>query len=69
MQKYVSNEPRIADDALSATDWRTLGQIRGFLQGFYEATKACEGRDASLDMVLPIMDFLLEKCEKAAETF
>lgn len=54
---------------MSANDWRTLSRIRGILQKFYDATKACEGRQATLDMVLPIMDFLLEKYEDAAETF
>lgn len=54
---------------MSATDWHTIGRIRGILQMFYDATKACEGRQATLDMVLPIMDFLLEKYEETAETF
>ena len=57
------------DDALSALDWRLLAQIRDFLRAFYDATKACEGQTATIDRVLPIMDFLLEKYEQGAEEF
>lgn len=57
------------EDALSALDWQLLAQIRNFLRSFYDATKACEGQAATIDRVLPIMDFLLEKYEQGTETF
>ena len=43
--------------------------IRNFLKAFYDTTKASEGRDATIDHILLIMDFLLERYETAAKTF
>ncbi len=57
------------DDALSALDWRLLPQIRDFLQAFYDATKVCEAQTATIDRILLIIDFLLEKYEQDAEEF
>ena len=41
-----------------------LNSIRDFLLPFHDATKASEGRSATLDRVLPTMDFLLEVFEE-----
>ena len=66
----VSNEePELSTDLLSAEEWRTLNHIRDFLQAFHDATKATEGRAATLDGVLPSMDFLCAQFEYAIEEF
>jgi hypothetical protein len=36
---------------------------------FYNATVATEGRTATIDRVLPTIDFLLEQFESAKETY
>ncbi len=65
----VHNEDALAKDSLSSTDWRTLSQIRDFLQGFYDTTKATEGRQATLDQVLPSLNFIVLKFERALFTY
>lgn len=66
----ISNEEDdLADDVLTSDDWKLLTYIRNFLQGFFDATKATEGRHATLDRVLPTMDFLIDRFEKAANQF
>ena len=66
----VSNEePELSTDLLSAEEWKILGHIRDFLQAFHDATKATEGRAATLDGVLPSMDFLCAYFEHAIEEF
>lgn len=54
---------------MSALDLRLLAQIWDFLQAFYDATKTYEKQTATIDQVLPIMDFLLKKYEQGAEEF
>ena len=53
------------NDILSDDDWGQLQKIYAFLQSFHEATLATEGRTASIEKVLPTMDFLLERFENA----
>ena len=65
----VHEEPGLAKDFLSHTDWLTLTNIRDFLQAFYHTTKATEGRRATLDMVLPSLDFLALRFEQAIEKY
>src|SRR5204862_2770553 len=43
--------------------------IYDFLRGFHDATIATEGRESTIEKVLPIMDFLLAKYEKAMRDF
>ena len=57
---YSSDESELADNILTASDWRIINTICSFLRNFHDATKATEGRRAILDMVLPMMDFLIE---------
>ena len=57
---YISDEPDFADDTLSASDWRTINYICSFLRYYYDTTIATEGRRATLDIVLPTIDFLIE---------
>lgn len=66
----VSNdEPDLAKDLLTAGEWRVLIQIRDFLKGFHDATKATEGRRATLDRILPTMDFLADRFENAVDRY
>ncbi len=69
MIQTVHEESSLAKDLLSNTDWQTLSNIRNFLQGFYDTTKATEGRQATLDRVLPSLDFLVARFEKAIEVY
>lgn len=62
-------EPDLSNDLLSAEDWKTLVHIRDFLKGFYDTTKVTESKAATLDRVLPTMDFLIERFERAALDF
>lgn len=66
----LNNEkPALQKDMLTADEWRTLGYIHNFLQNFHDATKATEGRRATLDRVIPTMDFLATIFEKARKEF
>lgn len=53
-----------ADDKLTDKEWVTLGKIRSFLNKLKMATKALEGHAATLDRVLPSMDFILDVFER-----
>jgi hypothetical protein len=59
----------LVEDVLSSSDWANLSNIHGFLRDFHEATKATEGRSATLERVLPSMDYLLEKLEDGKTTY
>jgi hypothetical protein len=51
------------DDLLSEKDWQDLQKLHDFLLFFHDATAATEGHAATIDRVLPTMDFLLEQFE------
>jgi hypothetical protein len=57
------------DDLLSEKDWQDLQKLEDFLLFFHDATLATEGRSATIDRVLPTMDFLLEQFETAKQTY
>ena len=59
----------LVGDVLSSSDWANLSNIYGFLRDFYKATKAIEGCSATLERVLPSMDYLLEKLEDGKTTY
>ena len=65
----ANEEPDLSSDLLSADEWRTLTLIRDFLQAFSDTTKATEGYTATLDRVLPSMDFLVSHFEQAIDQF
>ena len=65
----TNNEPALSKDLLGAEEWVTLQHIRDFLHPFQQVTKATEGRRATLDQVLPSMDFLAETFENATEKY
>lgn len=56
-------------DALTPSDWTTLGHFHKYLKFFYQATLATEGYEATIDRVLSTMEFLLEKLEAAKVEF
>jgi hypothetical protein len=53
-----------AEDKLTKKEWATLENIRSFLNKLKMATKALEGHAATLDRVLPSMDFILDVFER-----
>jgi hAT family C-terminal dimerisation region len=57
------------EDLLSEKDWQDLQKMQDFLLFFHDATLATEGRSATIDRVLPTMDFLLEQFETAKCTY
>lgn len=59
----------LCQDELTPSDWIVLSHIHDFLQFFYEATLATEGREATLERVLLSMEFLLEQLEKGKQQF
>ena len=65
----TNEESNLAKDILTADEWKTLDYIRNFLQNFYDATKATEGRGATLERVLSTMDFLADVFEDAIQEF
>lgn len=65
----TNEEPDLAKDILTAEEWKILANIRDFLQAFHDATKATEGRRATLERVLPTMDFLANHFERAVEEY
>ncbi len=65
----IHEEIGLAKDNLSHTEWQSLTHIRDFLKGFYDTTKATKGRKATLDKVLPSLDFMAMKFEVAIKQF
>ena len=57
------------DDLLSEKDWQDLQKLQDFLLFFHNATLATEGHNATIDRVLPTMDFLLEQFETAKSMY
>lgn len=62
-------ESDIERDHLDTDEWRILGEIKSFLGVLKSSTKSLEGFGASLDRVLPSMDFILAHFEKAKHTY
>ena len=54
---------------MSEQDWGELQKIAHFLEYFHDATLANETRFATIDLILPTMDFLLEKFEEAKRMY
>lgn len=66
-EEYVDDDCRF--DQLSDEDWELLREIQTFLQSITETTKALESNSATLDNVLPAMDFILSKFEAGKAQF
>ena len=57
------NSSALAEDTLWQQEWDDLRKLIKFLEAYSGATQASEGRFATLDIILPTMDFLLETLE------
>ena len=56
-------------DLLSSDEWQDLEKLQSFLLFFYDATLSTESRGATVDRVLPTMDFLLEQFEEGKNQY
>lgn len=63
IEKASFSAKSLYNDRLSDAEWATLDKIRGFLGPFKDATMATQGQTATLEHVLPSMDFLLQHFE------
>lgn len=67
-EKVSFSEKDLYNDRLTDAEWAVLAKIRDFLQPFKDTTMATQGRTATLEHVLPSMDFLLQHFEDAKTT-
>jgi hypothetical protein len=67
--RLISEEELLSRDYLSADEWKTLQQIRDFVECFHATTKVSEGHQATLAAVLPSMDCVLDSFEEASTQF
>ncbi len=67
VERYKSE--LIREDKLSDEDWKTLRNIYDFLDQLAQATLAMESSTATLDNVLPAMDFILEQFEQMKDLY
>jgi hypothetical protein len=67
--EYYDNYPdnAYARDILTDEDWATLEKIKGFLEKLNMATKAVESSNQCLDIILPVMDYVLKQFESAKD--
>jgi hypothetical protein len=63
IEKVSFSERDLYDDRLSDHDWTTLTRLRDFLRPFKDTTIATQGHAATLEHILPSMDFLLQHFE------
>lgn len=68
IEKVSFSEKDVYNDRLTDAEWTVLAKIRDFLQPFKDTTMATQGRTATLEYVLPSMDFLLQHFEDAKTT-
>ena len=68
-QWCIDYQDIMAGDILTKDDWEKLVIIRDFLEPFNLVTKACEGLEDSIELVLPTMDFCLSHLERAKIRF
>ena len=66
---YIAENNALETDSLSTSDWITLQHIYTFLSSFKDATKATEGRNATIENVSISMDFLINQFEVALDEF
>ena len=65
----INKEPDLVRDILTIKKWKVLNYIRDFLRGFYFTTKTTEDYTATLERVLPTIDFLANRFKKAIQQF
>jgi len=66
-EQFVDDDCRL--DELSDDDWELLRYIQEFLESISQTTKALESNSATLDNILPAMDFILGKFEEGKTQF
>jgi hypothetical protein len=54
-------------DQLIDVEWDTVQKIKEFLEKLKMTTKVCESRYSTLDLVLPLMDYILAQFERFKE--
>lgn len=54
----------LKNDRLTDDEWGTIFTIKDFLEKLSMATKACESKQSTLDLVLPSIDYILAQFEK-----
>lgn len=59
----------LGEDTLSDEDWRQLQLLKVFLEKYSDATLACESRFATIETILPIIEFLLDSLEEGKATY
>jgi|SRR5437667_3404868 len=69
IEAFCSSCEELSVDRLSVEDWTYLGHICNFLRSFHAATLTTEGHNSAIKKVLPMMDFLLAKYDKAIEDY
>jgi len=58
-----AQEREIGEDRLTISDWETIANIRDFLRSFFLLTKETEGNTATLGLILPAIDHLMQEFE------
>lgn len=71
VEQYYEAYPDVkyADDVLTSDEWDLLGEIKSFLEKLKMATKAVESSNKCLDVILPIMDYVLKHFEAGKAKF
>jgi hypothetical protein len=66
-EQYIDNKCHL--DELTKEEWELLGYIQEFLESIAQTTKALKSNSSILDIVLPVMDFILGKFEDGKAKF
>ena len=69
IMQTVAEEPNLSNKVILADEWQILLYIRDFLQSFYDTTKTTERRLATLDKVLPSLNFMAIKFEEVIDKY
>src|SRR5437763_16178774 len=67
-ETWANSDSDIEGDRLEKDEWKIVQKIKDFLESLKTATKMLEGHNATLEDVLPSMDFILKKFEDAKAT-
>jgi hypothetical protein len=67
INEYYNNYPNITykDDKLDKSDWEVLKKVKSFLDKMKIAIKILESSNRYLDLVLPVMDYVLQQFKLA----
>jgi len=65
LDKYRENEA----NRLTTQDWHTLKVIRRFLKSLHDATLCTKGANATMDRVLPAIEYIMDCFEKGKQAY